>query len=254
MVDVAGDDDRAVLGPVPAVEEGLAVGELVRHVLDVGEEADGRVLVGVRRVGLVLHRLVEDQERRRGRLVVLAEHGPRLFLEVGLAVLEVLEPVGLDLDEGRQRRGGDGQVVAGPVVGRERVVVGPQHLDDVVVFLLGVRLGPTEHHVLEEVGEPGEALLDLVPRPGADHRVVGDDPRRVERHREDRQAVVKRRAPDRVGEDLLGLGPPGGAIARPIRETSKMSVTRFRIDSSLDGRGKIRAYRGKRLEASVVSP
>ena len=59
MIDVAGDDDRAVLGTVPAVEEDLAVGVLVGHVLDVGEEADRRVLVGVRRVRRVLHRLVQ---------------------------------------------------------------------------------------------------------------------------------------------------------------------------------------------------
>ena len=205
MVHVARDDDRAVLRAVPAVEERLAVVVLVRHVLDVGQEADRRVLVGVRRVRLVLHRLVEDQERRRGALVVLAQDGPRLLLEGRLVVLEVPEAVGLDLDDRRQRRGRDGHVVAGPVVGREGVGVGAERLQDVVVLRLRVALRPAEHHVLEEVGEAREPWLHLVARAGADHRVVGDDPRRVERDREHGQAVVERRPADREREDLLVL-------------------------------------------------
>src|SRR5262249_39046666 len=46
-IHVSGDDQRGVLGAVPAIEEQLRVLELVGHVLDVFEEAHRGVLVGV---------------------------------------------------------------------------------------------------------------------------------------------------------------------------------------------------------------
>ncbi len=77
MIDVASHDDRAVFGSIPTVEELLAVVELVRHILDVGQEPDRCMLVRVGCVRLVLHRFIEEQERRRRTLVVFAEHGAR---------------------------------------------------------------------------------------------------------------------------------------------------------------------------------
>ena len=117
------------------------------------------------------------------------------------------------LDGRGQRRGGDRHVIARPVLVREGVGVGPQRLEDVVVLLLRILLGAAEHHVLEEVGEAREPLLDLVARPGADHRVVGDDPRRVERHRDHGQAVVERRLVDRVRRRSAGGSAPAGSAA-----------------------------------------
>ena len=206
MLHVTGHHDGAVLGPVPAVEEDLAVRKLVGHVLDVFQEPERRMLVGVPGEGRVLHRLLQLEERRGGVLVVLAEHGPGLFLERRLIVLEVLEPVGLDLDGRAQRRGWNRHVIARPVIGREGIGIGAQRLEDVVVLLLRVLLGAAEHHVLEEVGEAREPLFHLVARPGADHRVIGDDSRRVKRDGDHGQAVVQGCLLDRKRKDRLSLG------------------------------------------------
>ena len=123
VLDVAGDDNRAVIGPIPALEEQTAVLVLLGHVLDVFKEADRGVLVGVGRVSRVLKGFKQDQEGRGGRLVVLSQNGASFLLERGLVVSQVLEAVGLELDGLGQGRGGYRHVVARPVVGREGVRV-----------------------------------------------------------------------------------------------------------------------------------
>ena len=87
------------------------------------------------REGVVVERLDHLLQRVRGVLVVLAEHGARFLLEVRLLVLQVLEAVGLDLDDLGQRRLAGQDVVHGQVVGGEGVRVGAHLLDDVVVRL-----------------------------------------------------------------------------------------------------------------------
>ena len=161
-VDVARDDDRRVLGPVPAVEERLRVGELVGHVLDVAEEAHRRVLVGVRREGGLAHRLEQLRHRLRAVLVVLAEDGARLRLERRLGVIEVLEAVRLDLEDLLEVLLGERHVVVRVVVGRVGVLPRAGLRQDRLVGVGRVRLRPAEHHVLEEVGEARLARLHLV--------------------------------------------------------------------------------------------
>ena len=189
---------------------------MVRHVLDVLEQADRRVLVRVRRVGEVVQPLAQQRHRIREVQVVLAEDGARLGAKVVLAVAQVPEAVRFQIHDRLQSvRAGD-DVVGRPVAGGERVRVGPDPLDHRVVGLGRVLLGAPEHHVLEEVGVPGEAGLHLVPRPGAHHRVVGDDAGAVvvdayhlqpvveleggDREREDPAIVLSRRA-GRAGQD-----------------------------------------------------
>jgi hypothetical protein len=137
---------------------------LVRHVLDVGEEAHARVLVRVHRVGQVGQALRGLDQRVREVLEVLALDRERLGAELGIAVLEVLEPVRLEREHLVQVRRGEIRVVVRVVVRGVGVLVGARGLDARVVLLGRVLLGAAEHHVLEEVREAGLAGLHLVAR------------------------------------------------------------------------------------------
>ena len=161
--------------PVVAVVELQAVVVVVRHVRYVFQQADRRVLVGVRRVGEVVQPLPQQRHGVREVQVVLAEDGARLGAEVVLRILQVQKAVRFQVDDGLERVGARHEVVGRPVARREGVRVGADPLDRRVVGIGRVLLGPAEHHVLEEVRVAGETRLDLVPRPGPHHRVVGDD-------------------------------------------------------------------------------
>ena len=211
-VDVARHDDRRVLGPVPAVEERLRVRVLVGHVLDVLEEAHRRVLVGVDVERPVARDLVELRNRVRVVLVVLAEDGARLGLELGLAVLEVLEAVGLDFEHRLEVFLRERRVVVRVVVRRVRVLAGARARHDRLVLRRRVRLRPAEHHVLEEVGETGLAGLDLVPRARLHRDLDRDDVREAGRHDDHLQAVREGRLRRVEGQDVGGgfRGSGGG--------------------------------------------
>ena len=214
-VDVADHQHLDVTRPVEPVEELAAVLVLVGHGLDVGQEAHGGVLVGVLVEGQRAQLLEQRQERPGGVLVVLAQDRQRLGAEVGLRVLEVDEPVALEVHHLLElgRRADD--VVVGPVVGGEGVRVRAHLLEGVVVLLRRVLLGAPEHDVLEEVGEAAVAGLDLLARPGPDDRVVGDDARAVERDDVDHQPVVEGLLVDLVGKDAaLVVLAAGRALRR----------------------------------------
>ena len=202
LVEVAHHDDDAVLGPVVAVVELQAVVVVVGHVPDVLQEPDGRVLVRMRRVREVVQGLAQQRHRVREVQVVFAEDGAGLGAEVLLGVAQVAEAVGFEIDDGLQGVRARHDVVGGPVGGRERVRVGPDALDHRVVGLGGVPLGAAEHHVLEEVRVAGEARLDLVPRAGAHHRVVGHDAGAVVVDPDHREPVVELEGGDGEREDL----------------------------------------------------
>ena len=109
---------RRVLRPVPALEERLRVLELVGHVLDVLEEAHRRVLVGVRREGVLALHL--DQLAGPGSALFLL-YSPSTarasVLKAASRVVEVLEAVGLDLEDRLEVLLGEGGVVVRVVVG-----------------------------------------------------------------------------------------------------------------------------------------
>ena len=94
-------------------------------------------------------------------------------------------------------------MVSGPVGSRERVRVGPQPFDDLVVNLRGVLFGATEHHVLKEMSVAREALLHFVSRSGAHHRVVRHDAWAVVVHPDDLQPVAQLEDTHGKGKNLL---------------------------------------------------
>jgi hypothetical protein len=189
---VAGHDHGRVLGPVPAVEERLRVLELVGHVLDVLEEAHRRVPVGVRLEGVLALHLDQLLDRVRAVLVVLAEHRARLGLEGLERVVEVLEAVGLDLQDRLEVLPGEGGVVVREVVAREGVLARARLRHDRLVRFGRVRLRAAEHHVLEEVREARLAGLHLVARAGHHRDLQRHDVREAGRHHDHLEAVRER--------------------------------------------------------------
>ena len=181
------------------------------HGLDVGQQPDGRVLVGMEQEGAVVQALAEQRDRVREVEVVLAQDRAGLRAVVGFRVLQVEEAVRLDLDDRLERVGARHDVVGRPVVGRERVRVGPHPLDHGVVGLGRIALRAAEHHVLEEVRVAGESRLHLVARSGAHHRVVRHDARAVVLDAEHPQPVVQLEGGHRERKDVVRLLPAARA-------------------------------------------
>jgi len=130
----------------------------------------------------------------------LAEDGARLDLEVVLAVREVHEAVGLEVDDLRQRRRRAGEPVEGHVVVGGGVRVEAQRLRRVLPRLARAVPRPAEGEVLEEVREPAPARLDLVAAAHAEHREERGEPGRVVGDEHDREPVVEGAPVDGVGE------------------------------------------------------
>ena len=137
------------------------------------------------RVGVVLQVLALD---RQGL-------GTELLLGIG----QVLEAVGLDLDDLFQVFGGKGDVVVGQVGRGIGVLVAAGLLHHRLVGLGRKLGGAAEHHVFKEVGEAGLAVLDLVARAGLHRNVQRHHAGAVGGHHDHAQAVVQ-------GLHLVGLG------------------------------------------------
>ena len=173
-IDVAGDDQHRIVGRIPGPVEGERI--LAAVGLHLMAPADHRQPVGVvvelGRVQLLakagagivvgpLRALLEDHAALAQHLVVV-EH--QIGHAVGFHAHDQLEAVL-----------GDGLEVAGVVGAGERVLVAAVAGDD-ARELPGLQvLGPLEHEVLEEVGEPRLAeravgRAHLVPDVVADHR------------------------------------------------------------------------------------
>ena len=169
---VARDDDRRVLRPIPPLEEHLRIGVLVRHVLDVVDEAHRGVLVRVALIETVALHFEQLLGRVGGVLVVFAENGPRFGLEVGFRIRQVLEDVGVEADDLFEVFLGERRVVRRAIVARARVFAGARLAHDLAVFFGRRVRRATEHQVFEEVREARLAGLDLVARPDL-HRNLG---------------------------------------------------------------------------------
>ena len=206
LVEVAGDEDGRVVWRVIATEELARVLVARRHVLDVLRVADDGMRVRVPRER-GLHQLLEHLLLGvAGALQVLAEDGAGLGAERGLVVIEVLEAIGLVLDDGRQRFRRTVEVVDGHVLAGERVGVQAEARDRLVVLLRRMLLRSAEHHVLEEVRVSGPAFLHFVAAADAHQRVVGDQSRGLVGDEDDPQAIRERMHLHREGERLLGSG------------------------------------------------
>ena len=103
---------------------------------------------------------------------------------------EALHAVGLHDHHGLQGGGREPVGVAGHVVAGEGVV-GPAGELHAAVEFAGADLGrAVEHHVLDEMGHPGDAG-PLVPRADAEERIKGDVGDAVVFEKQDFQAVVQ---------------------------------------------------------------
>jgi hypothetical protein len=153
---VAHHDQDRVVGPVVGVVEGAQLGGV--DALDVGRPADGGPVIRARLEGQRAHRLVHRAVR-----IVLTPHAAlfqdHLALGVDLRGIQqqVPHPIGLDLQNQVQTIGRDVGVVAGHVLGGERILSPAALLDepgDLAAPASGCAL---EHEVLEKVGETRRA-------------------------------------------------------------------------------------------------
>ena len=189
------------------VEQAVLV--LIGHVLDVLEEAEGGVLVGVLFEGRVAQELVEAPVGVGDARIIFAFDDRRLGLDHVLGVIQVDEPVGLGLDDFLQvLPAGEDDEVAGEVVGRIAVGARAEPGQELVVGGPGDLFRALEHHVLEEMGEPRFPGLDLVAGARPDDGVIGDDVRVAERDGDDLEPVLQLLDLVVVGKDLrrLALG------------------------------------------------
>ena len=204
---VAGHDDGRELRAVPALEEHFRVLVLVRHVLDVGDEAHRRVLVGVGLEEMIALHLEELPNRVRAVLVVFAENRARFGLEVRLRVGEMLKHVSVERENSlgvllRER----GVVVRGVVAGAGVVARAGLAHDLAKLLRRGVRRA-AEHQVLEEMRETRLARLDLVARPGLHRDLDADEVRKPGRDDDHPQAVGERALGRLERQDVAGGRP-----------------------------------------------
>ena len=190
LVDVADDDQRGVVGLVVGVVEALAVGG--RDLLEILDRADGRPVVRVLDVG----ERAELLDRLADRIVVDAQ--PLLFLDhapFGVdrrwEQLQLAHALGLQLQREADVRGRHGVVVRGQVLGRERVDLAADLLEQAGVLLGRDVLRALEHHVLEHVGDAADADVLVL---GSDviENLHGRDRRLVIRQEQHVQAVRER--------------------------------------------------------------
>ena len=191
-LDVPGHDDRRVLRPIPTLEELMRIVELVGHVLDVFQESHRRMPVGMGREGMVVLDFLDLDLRVGAVLVVLPEDRPRLGLERHRVVSEVLEPVGLHPEHQFEIFLGERRVVVGVVIRRVGVLPRADFGQNLLILLGRIELRAAEHHVLEQMREPGLAGFDFISRTGLHRDLKRDDVGKAGRHDDDLQAVRER--------------------------------------------------------------
>jgi hypothetical protein len=125
-------------------------------------------------------------------LVVFPEHGAGLRAEGRLGVLEILEAVRLDAQDGLEVFLGEGRVVVCVVVGGVRVLSSSGASQDRLVLLRRVALRPAEHHVLEEVRKARLARLDLIARASLNGDLQRDEVGEASRDDDHLEAVGER--------------------------------------------------------------
>ncbi len=227
-VEVADDHQRRVVGHVVAGEEVLE--RFHRRVREVLHRAVDRVRVLPARVG---GRWPVEQDRLHEGLVLLLL--ANLFFDHVLLVGQRFfgdgqrgHAIGLEPEHALEVIRGDRLVVVGPIglgVAVERPA-GP--VDVPGVGALGHLGRAVEHHVLEQMREPGEALL-LLRRADLVRDVRGHDRRAVVLAQDHLQAVVEREPP---------RGPSAAAApSRPVDDGHNNAATQGRASGNLDMRG-----------------
>ena len=180
-------------------------------------------------------------------LVVLAEHRAGLGLEAAHGVVEVLEAIGLDLEDRLEIVLGEDRVVVGVVVGGVRVLA-RAGLRERSPGILG-RVAPSCRGTscARRSGRSRTCRLDLVARAGLDGiwtetmlgKPVADD--------DDPQAVRERSLHGREGEDVA-RAPAGAARAGEVgraRDRTRAAVRIITFTSGISGCRPARARRGR---------
>ena len=209
-VDVAGDAEHHVGGPVPRLDVPHEVGPIDgRHALQVARHVPPQRLVAVGRLG-------QELRGALGRLVVGA---PDLLLDDGALALHLLgveqraaHAVGEDVEGQVEPVERDAVPVAGQFLGREGVEHAAGALDGGAdLHRVGARLGALEQHVLEVVREPQRAPRLLTAAHADVDRQRGGLRLRQRRHDEPQPVGERRRAPGGAGLGFL----PDGCAHRP---------------------------------------
>ena len=181
VLHVADDDDGDILRAIVTLVELQAVLVLVRHVLDVFDEAHRGVFVGV----LLESRRAQDFKnllrRIRAVLIKLAEHGLRLRLVSVGRILEMLEIISVEFHDLVEVFFGEDFVKDGAVVRRVGVIFRTGAFQNRIALFRRVVLAAAKHQVLEEVRVAALARLDLIARACANDRIDRDEIRKVRR-------------------------------------------------------------------------
>src|SRR5216110_2155791 len=194
--EVADGDDQHVVRDVVCPVEGADL--LGRDPGDVFAPADDREAVGVRPESERGHLLTEEPAR-----VVVGARPPLLEDHLALRVdllgveQEVLHAVGVELDHEIELVRGDVDEVRGDVMRGERVVLAAVLLDEPGELATSVGGCALEHHVLEEVRDPGRATR-LVARAHPIPDLEGHDRAAVVLQQQHPQPVVERLRDDSV--------------------------------------------------------
>ena len=190
---VAGQHQRQIVRCVVGLEELLQIRHLPR--LDVGGPADRRKLVGVGNERGRLHLLAQES-----RVVIfypqatLGSYDAALALDDFRHKSEVRHAIGLELEHQIQRAVRKPILVDRDVVARECIVGAALRLHQAIELARLAAGRAVEHHVLEEMCEPGDARR-LVAASGA-HPVIERHVRDVVHRPDDHfHAVRQRRRP-----------------------------------------------------------
>src|SRR5207245_1389267 len=198
-LEVADQHQRAIVRRVVGAEVSFAL--LARDRLDVAHPADHRPAVGVGEEGQRAERLVEHPVDVvvRAEAALFLHHIP-LPVEGSVIDQERRHPVRFQIQHQRQRLGGEVLVVRGEIVRRVGVGGAARRFQASIELLRAVPLRPVEHHVLEEVGTPGDAGA-LVAGTDAEEAVERAYRQRAIREEPDLQPVAQTALLD--GEVLL---------------------------------------------------
>ena len=186
---VAGHNQDGLFGAIPAIKKLQSIIHLVGHVFDVAVKAHGGVLVRVHLKGLVAHHFEHFADRVGAVFQVFALHRQGFGTKFRLGEFQVLETVGLQLEDGLQVSLGGSDVVVGVIVCGVGVLIGTGVFKDFPVFVAGVIFSAVKHHVLEEMGKPRFTRLHFIARTGLHGYLHRDHVRVIGGHHNHAQAI-----------------------------------------------------------------
>ncbi len=177
VLHVTDQDNRRVLRPVVTTVELQAVIVLIRHVLDVFDEAHRGMRIGVELISRRAQHFEKLFFRRGAVLVELAEHGLCFGLVTVRWIFQMLKPIGFQFENLVEVVFGKYFVIDGAIVSRVGVVVRAGFLQNLVA-LVGVvmlaaasnaRTSARNHSCLFPVRCASRSARQLAARPDSDN-------------------------------------------------------------------------------------